>query len=142
MFEYWGERMKPENHVVCEITCVDSEKVARLKLQIDNQETSNIAKIYKALADDTRVKIAFALSLEEELCVCDVANIVGSTTAAASHHLRLLHNLGLAKYRKAGKLVYYSLDDDHLKQLVQIAFAHQKELSHRGEWRIRTNHVL
>lgn len=57
----------------------------------------------------------------------DVARIVGSTTATASHHLRLLKNLGLAKYRKEGKLVYYSLDDDHVKQLIKVAFAHQKE---------------
>lgn len=57
----------------------------------------------------------------------DVARIVGSTTATASHHLRLLKNLGLAKYRKEGKLVYYSLDDDHVKQFIKVAFAHQKE---------------
>ncbi|WP_191567628.1 ArsR/SmtB family transcription factor [Metabacillus idriensis] len=125
--------MKTKSQDICEITCVDNKKVQRLKAQIDDQETSNIAKIYKALADDTRVKIAFALSLEEELCVCDVAHIVGATTATASHHLRLLNNLGLAKYRKEGKLVYYSLDDDHVKQLIQIAFAHQKELSYRGK---------
>ncbi|MDX7255034.1 ArsR family transcriptional regulator, partial [Klebsiella pneumoniae] len=77
--------MKTKSQDICEITCVDNKKVQRLKAQIDDQETSNIAKIYKALADDTRVKIAFALSLEEELCVCDVAHIVGATTATASH---------------------------------------------------------
>lgn len=60
-----------------------------------------------ALSDDTRIKIAYALSLEDELCVCDVANIVGATTTTTSHHLRLLKNLGLANYRKEGKLVYY-----------------------------------
>lgn len=125
--------MKTNISNVCEVTCVDSEKVQRVKAQIDDQETLNIAKIYKALADDTRVKIAFALTLEEELCVCDIAHLVGATTATASHHLRLLNNLGLAKYRKEGKLVYYSLDDDHVKQLIQIAFAHQKELSYRGK---------
>lgn len=133
MFEYWSDKMKTNISNVCEVTCVDSEKVQRVKAQIDDQETLNIAKIYKALADDTRVKIAFALTLEEELCVCDIAHIVGATTATASHHLRLLNNLGLAKYRKEGKLVYYSLDDDHVKQLIQIAFAHQKELSYRGK---------
>ncbi|MDR0138693.1 metalloregulator ArsR/SmtB family transcription factor [Metabacillus idriensis] len=120
-----------KNQDVCEVTCVDGEKVQRVKLQLETQETSPVAKIFKALSDDTRVKIAYALSLEEELCVCDVANIVGATMATASHHLRLLKNLGLAKYRKEGKLVYYSLDDDHVKQLIQIAFAHQRELSVR-----------
>lgn len=117
---------------VCEITCVDSEKVERVKNKLRGQETANVAKIYKALADDTRLKIAYALLEEEELCVCDVANIVGATTATASHHLRLLKNTGLAKFRKEGKLVYYSLDDDHVKQLIQLAFEHQGEMSKRG----------
>ncbi|PLS04844.1 ArsR/SmtB family transcription factor [Neobacillus cucumis] len=113
---------------VCEVTCVDNEKVKRVKESVSNQNTMAVSQIFKALSDETRIKIAYALSTEEELCVCDVANIVGSTTATASHHLRLLRNLGLAKYRKEGKLVFYSLDDDHVKQLIQIAFEHQKEV--------------
>lgn len=113
---------------VCEVTCVDEEKVKRVSDKVSQQNTMAVSQIFKALSDDTRMKIAYALSVEDELCVCDVANIVGSTTATASHHLRLLRNLGLAKYRKEGKLVFYSLDDDHVKQLIQIAFAHQKEV--------------
>ena len=112
---------------VCEVTCVDGDKINRLKGSILKQDTLSVAQIFKALSDDTRIKIAYALSEEDELCVCDVANIVGSTTATASHHLRLLRNLGLAKYRKEGKLVFYSLDDDHVRQLIQIAFTHQME---------------
>jgi ArsR family transcriptional regulator, lead/cadmium/zinc/bismuth-responsive transcriptional repressor len=112
---------------VCEVTCFDETKVKRVKETVSQHNTLAVSQIFKALADDTRVKIAFALSKEEELCVCDVANIVGSTTATASHHLRLLRNLGLAKYRKEGKLVFYSLDDEHVKQLIQIAFAHEME---------------
>ncbi len=113
---------------ICEVTCVDGEKVKRVKESISQQNTMAVSQIFKALSDDTRIKIAYSLSEEEELCVCDVANIVGCTTATASHHLRLLRNLGLAKYRKEGKLVFYSLDDDHVKQLIQIAFEHQKEV--------------
>lgn len=113
---------------VCEVTCVDADKVNRLKASILQQDTMSVSQLFKALSDDTRIKIAYALSKEDELCVCDVANIVGSTTATASHHLRLLRNLGLAKYRKEGKLVFYSLDDDHVKQLIQIAFTHHKEV--------------
>lgn len=79
------------------------------------------------MADDTRMKIAYALCVEQELCVCDVANIIGSSVATASHHLRLLRNMGLAKYRKEGKLVFYSLDDDHVKQLILLAMVHSKE---------------
>jgi DNA-binding transcriptional ArsR family regulator len=114
---------------ICEITCVDEEKVKRVKESVSQQNTMAVSQIFKALSDDTRIKIAYALSVEDELCVCDVANIVGSTTATASHHLRLLRNLGLAKYRKEGKLVFYALDDDHVKQLIQIAFEHQKEVA-------------
>ncbi len=113
---------------VCEVTCVDDLKVKRVKETVSKQNTLAVAQIFKALSDDTRIKIAYALSVEDELCVCDVANIVGSTTATASHHLRLLRNLGLAKYRKEGKLVFYSLDDEHVRQLIQIAFEHQREV--------------
>ncbi|MEK3991925.1 ArsR/SmtB family transcription factor [Robertmurraya sp. FSL R5-0851] len=117
---------------VCEVTCFDEEKVTKVKNELSMQNTMEVSKLFKALADDTRVKIAYSLSVEEELCVCDVANIVGCTVATASHHLRLLRNLGLATYRKEGKLVYYSLDDEHVKQLVNIAFTHQKEVALRG----------
>ena len=112
---------------ICEVTCVDEAKVKRVKESVSKQNTLSVSQIFKALSDDTRIKIAYALSEEDELCVCDVANIVGSSTATASHHLRLLRNLGLAKYRKEGKLVFYSLDDEHVRQLIQIAFEHQKE---------------
>lgn len=112
----------------CEVTYIDEEKVIRVKNELLQQNPLEVAKFFKALSDDTRIKIAYALSLEDELCVCDVANSVGATTATTSHHLRLLKNLGLAKYRKEGKLVYYSLDDDHVKQLIEVAFAHQKEV--------------
>ncbi|MCM3600754.1 metalloregulator ArsR/SmtB family transcription factor [Robertmurraya korlensis] len=119
---------------VCEVTCIDEEKVTKVKNELSMQNTIEVSKLFKALADDTRVKIAYSLSVEMELCVCDVANIVGCTVATASHHLRLLRNLGLATYRKEGKLVYYSLDDEHVKQLVNIAFTHQKEVALRGSF--------
>lgn len=116
---------------VCEVACVEDEKVNRLKSMISSQNTSKVAEIFKALSDQTRAKIAYALTIEEELCVCDVANIVNASTATASHHLRLLKKQGLAKFRKKGKLVYYSLDDHHVKELIQIALTHQMELEER-----------
>ncbi|VXC34873.1 Cadmium resistance transcriptional regulatory protein CadC homolog [Bacillus sp. 349Y] len=115
-----------KNTDMCEITCIDNDKVSKIKEKIKLQNTLDIAQMFKALSDDTRLKIAYSLSLEKELCVCDVANIVGSTTATASHHLRLLRNLGLAQYRKEGKLVYYSLVDEHMKNLIQISFEHSR----------------
>jgi ArsR family transcriptional regulator, lead/cadmium/zinc/bismuth-responsive transcriptional repressor len=117
---------------VCEVPCVDQARVTRVQRQLKEGSILDVSKLFKALSDETRLKIAYALTIETELCVCDVANIVGATTATASHHLRHLKSLGLAKYRKEGKLVYYSLDDDHVKQLIQIAFEHLEELNERG----------
>jgi ArsR family transcriptional regulator, lead/cadmium/zinc/bismuth-responsive transcriptional repressor len=116
---------------VCEVACVEDEKVNRLKSMILSQNTTKVAEIFKALSDQTRAKIAYALTIEEELCVCDVANVVDASTATASHHLRLLKKQGLAKFRKKGKLVYYSLDDHHVKQLIEIALTHQVEVEER-----------
>lgn len=113
----------------CETTCetfsFDDQKVNNIKPKMS--DVIGVEQIFKALSDATRLKIAYALTLEKELCVCDVANIIGATTATASHHLRLLSNMKLAKHRKEGKLVFYSLDDDHVRQLVSIAMVHAKE---------------
>lgn len=116
---------------VCETFCFDEEKVNRIQPKI--QQVNGVELIFKALSDATRLKITYALTIEKELCVCDVANIIGSTTATASHHLRLLRNMGLAKYRKEGKLVFYSLADDHVRQLVYIAMIHGEEESTSGD---------
>lgn len=117
---------------VCEVSCIESDKVHHVQAQLKNGSILEVTSLFKALSDETRMKIAYALTIEKELCVCDVANIVGATTATASHHLRHLKRLGLAKYRKEGKLVYYSLDDEHVTQLIQTAFEHAAEVSRRG----------
>ncbi|WP_442596256.1 ArsR/SmtB family transcription factor [Neobacillus sp. D3-1R] len=122
-----------KEHDVCEVTCTVDDKVDRVQSELPLDQILDVANLFKALSDDTRLKIAYALTLEEELCVCDVANIVGATTATASHHLRHLKNLGLAKFHKEGKLVYYSLDDEHVRQLIHIAFAHHQEVKSRHE---------
>jgi len=119
----------PEEISICEVTYVDEEKVARIQNQLAHQNPLEVAKLFKALADETRIKIAYALALEDELCVCDVANVINASTATASHHLRLLKNLGLAKMRKEGKFVYYSLTDECVKRLIEIAFHHQQEVA-------------
>ncbi len=116
----------------CEIYCYDESKVQRVQTLLDKQDIQGMAKMFKVLADETRMKIAYALCQEDELCVCDVANIIGSSMATASHHLRTLKQLGLAKYRKEGKLVFYSLEDEHVHQLVQLASIHSKELVPNG----------
>jgi DNA-binding transcriptional ArsR family regulator len=121
-----SSRSQPDPHV-CEVTTFDAEKVNRVRQSIEQEDFTSTAQLFKALADSTRLKIAYALSIEKEMCVCDVAQVIGSSIATASHHLRLLRNMGLAKMRKEGKMVFYSLDDDHVKQMVAIALIHQKE---------------
>ncbi|UTR12966.1 metalloregulator ArsR/SmtB family transcription factor [Evansella sp. LMS18] len=116
----------------CDVYCYDEEKVSALQRTINEDEIKNTSGIFKVLADPTRLKVAYALSVEEELCVCDVANIIQSSTATASHHLRLLKKQGLAKPRREGKLVFYSLDDEHVRQLIDIAFTHQREEKNHG----------
>ncbi|EPD53682.1 metalloregulator ArsR/SmtB family transcription factor [Paenisporosarcina sp. FSL H8-0542] len=110
---------------ICETTCFDTDVIKRVKPRIE--EINNVELIFKALSDATRLKITYALTIEKELCVCDVANIIGTSTATASHHLRYLRDMGLAKYRKEGKLVFYSVVDNHVLQLVRIALDHSKE---------------
>ncbi len=120
----YGVILMARKEDVCEVVCIDQDKVNRVRADLENQNTATAAAMFKALADDTRMKITYALCSEDELCVCDVANIIGSSVATASHHLRLLRNMGIAKYRKQGKLVFYSLDDEHVRQLVTLAMAH------------------
>ncbi|ASK61229.1 transcriptional regulator [Virgibacillus phasianinus] len=119
------EKLKENSKDTCDIFCFDEEIVNRIQPQME--QVSGVESIFKALSDATRLKVAYALTLEKELCVCDVANIIGSTTATSSHHLRLLRKSGLANYRKEGKLVFYSLSDDHVRQLVYIAMIHAKK---------------
>lgn len=112
----------------CEIYCFDEPKVQKVQAALLLQDISGMVKLFKVLGDETRLKIAFALCEEDELCVCDVANIIGSSMATASHHLRTLKQLGLAKYRKEGKLAFYSLEDDRVRQLINQASIHSNEL--------------
>ncbi|MEF3302966.1 ArsR/SmtB family transcription factor [Paenibacillus sp. GYB003] len=106
---------------VCDVYCFDEQKVARGKQFLSGIDAEGMTRLFKALADETRLRIALALCQEDELCVCDVANMLGSAIANVSHHLRSLRNMGIAKHRKEGKLVFYSLKDDRVKRLVMSA---------------------
>ena len=110
---------------MCEVTNVDKAVCEEVKKQLPN--LARVSQLFKALADETRLKIAYALTIEEELCVCDVSEIIGSSTATASHHLRFLRDLSLAKSRRKGKQIFYSLADHHVNELVKIAYEHAIE---------------
>ena len=109
----------------CEIV-FEHEDVVR-DVQHRLPDVSGMLSIFKALADETRLNIVYSLTLTEKLCVCDVAAIIGASSATASHHLRYLRDNGLATSQKEGKLVYYSLADDHVRQIIEMAYVHSKE---------------
>ena len=107
---------------------IDEEKVKNVKSGMpDDVLIYDLAEFFKVFADSTRMKIIYAL-LNQELCVGDIANIVNTTQSAISHQLRILKQSKLVKYRKEGKLVYYSLDDDHIKEIVMKGREHIEEL--------------
>lgn len=112
----------------CEIYCYDEEKVNRIQGNLQTVDISSVAQMLKAIADENRAKITYALCQDDGLCVCDIANIIGVTVANASHHLRTLHKQGIVKFRKEGKLAFYSLDDEHIRQIMMIALALKKEV--------------
>ncbi len=89
-------------------------------------DVAGLSELFKVLSDETRTRILYLLSLQE-LCVCDIADVLDMSLPAVSHHLRLLKAHRLVKYRREGKQVYYSLDDDHIVGLISLAQAHYAE---------------
>lgn len=92
----------------------------------DEEELFALADFYKIFGDTTRVRILFVL-YETELCVCDVARMLGMTVSAISHQLRILKQARLVKFRRAGKTVYYSLADDHIHAILRQGMEHVRE---------------
>jgi len=112
---------------VCQIKCVNQEKVTRIRQDLPKQELlTGSAEIFKMLADPNRLRLLHALS-QAELCVCDLAALVDVTDSAVSHQLRLLRAARLVKTRRAGKMIYYQLDDEHVKRLLQEGLRHAEE---------------
>ena len=117
-----------EELINCEVNSIDIEKVEKVKKTLPTDETIfDVAELFKVFGDSTRMKIICAL-LKEELCVCDIASITNSTPSAISHQLRVLKQAKLVKYRKEGKVVYYSLDDDHVRQIFEKGREHVEEV--------------
>jgi DNA-binding transcriptional ArsR family regulator len=112
----------------CDIYCYDEAKVKRIQGEMQKEDIFSVARVFKVLSDENRAKISYTLCQDDELCVCDIANIIESTVATASHHLRTLHKQGIVKFRKEGKLAFYSLDDEHIRQLMVLALTHKKEV--------------
>ena len=123
-----GEIMKNTQIKLCNETVVDFHKVQEVQKKLPAQsEISSLAETFKILGDPTRLNIVLALA-REELCVCDLATLVELSVSAISHQLRLLRGMKLVKYRKAGKMVYYSLDDVHIEDIIRLAQTHVREI--------------
>ena len=106
---------------------INLEKVEKIKKNMPEDEfLFDMAELFKVFGDSTRMKIISAL-LNNELCVGELANITNTTSSAISHQLRVLKQAKLVKYRREGKTIYYSLDDEHVSMLYEIGEKHLEE---------------
>lgn len=108
----------------CECDLVHETTIQAVKKKMPKEETLyDLAELFKVFGDTTRVKIISAL-FETQLCVCDIAKLLNMTQSAISHQLRVLRHARLVKHRKEGKVVFYSLDDEHIKTIFDQGLEH------------------
>ena len=115
------------NKDLCNVRVIHLERVLYAKQQaIPFKELEVMSMMYKMLGDPTRLKMLMALR-DNEMCVCDLAAFTGLTESAVSHQLRRLRDLALVKKRREGQVLYYSLDDKHVEELLKIGLTHVRE---------------
>ena len=116
-----------EGGFLCECEEVHADRVAESRAQMPETETLyELADFFKILGDPTRVSILFAID-GEPMCVCDIAALLGMTKSAVSHQLKILRQSSLLTYRKVVKNVFYSLADDHVRDIIEKALDHINE---------------
>ena len=112
---------------ICQECKVHADNVEFVRQNIENEEVVlEVADLFKVFADSTRLKILSVL-LVKELCVCDISNLLNMTISAISHQLKVLRQAKLVKFKKLGKEVFYSLADNHVCQILNMALEHIKE---------------
>ena len=112
---------------VCTCSVIKQETVEDVKRKLPKEASlSTMAELFKCLSDPTRLAIIHAL-LIHELCVCEIGELLGMSTPAISHHLKILRFLRLVTYRRSGKVVYYAIADNHITQILVQALAHIEE---------------
>ncbi len=112
---------------VCGCDEVHTDRVERCRTEMpDDTMLYDLSDFFKILGDSTRMGILFAID-REPMCVCDIASALGMTKSAVSHQLKILRTSDLVRYRKSGKNVYYSLADDHVRDIIEKALEHIKE---------------
>lgn len=122
--------MKDDTNLInrCDCSVIHEDVVNEVKSRMPKEERLyDLAELFKVFGDTTRVKILWALD-EAEMCVCDIAVLLNMTQSAISHQLRVLKQNKLVKNRKEGKVVYYSLDDDHVRQIFDQGLVHINEM--------------
>lgn len=113
---------------LCSINEIDPETVAFVQGKaLPDMTVERLSRLFSALADPTRLKILHALSVTKELCVCDLAVLAELSVSAVSHQLRLLRDRDLVNARRDGRMVYYSLADDHVSILMGTGVEHANE---------------
>jgi ArsR family transcriptional regulator, lead/cadmium/zinc/bismuth-responsive transcriptional repressor len=118
---------------VCQAPCVEDSRIAAGRAALLPDEVyGDLAETFRALADPTRAKIVYSL-LRQDLCTCDLAAILGASESAVSQHLRVLRQLRLVKSRRHGKLVFYSLDDAHIRILLAVCLSHARDRDQQHE---------
>ena len=118
------------NEFICDCNIIHQEIVKETLEKMPQQNLFNkLAEFFKIIGDPTRTKILFALD-QNEMCVCDIANVLNMTKSSISHQLATLRKSGIVKCRREGKEVYYTLDDEHIKQIFEIAIEH---IEHKDE---------
>ncbi len=111
----------------CEFSCVHQDVVKKVQEMMPGDETLfDLAELFKVFGDTTRIKILYLLH-ESELCVCDIAQLLGVSQSAVSHQLRTLKNSKLVRFRREGKTVFYSLADDHVRRILNQGMEHVNE---------------
>ncbi|MBX9857144.1 MAG: metalloregulator ArsR/SmtB family transcription factor [Gemmatimonadaceae bacterium] len=126
---------------LCEIQYVDELRVQRARQALpDAEAVAALAETFKTLGDPTRLRIVAALAAPDvgELCVCDLATLLGASDSAVSHSLRALRHLRLVRFRREGKIAYYRLDDAHVTQLILEGVRHVNAANGVGALTSRT----
>lgn len=119
--------MKIEHSEVCDCQQVHPGAVTLVRSKMPDEDVVyEVAELFRVFGDSTRARILCALSVSE-LCVCDLAEVLNMTQSAISHQLRILKSARIVKNRRAGKSVYYSLDDEHIQKMFHVAFEHVTE---------------
>lgn len=113
-----------EQHLCCDCEVIHEHTVAATRQKmLPEADYLRLATLYKMFGDGTRVKILHALE-QNELCVCDLAALLGLTKSAVSHQLKALRLANLVRFRRDGQVIYYSLADAHVKDILDLGFAH------------------